>query len=100
MSTGAQLRDLGIAQVLKHDDDWAMVSTVKFSFWLEHIAPVEFCIEDFRTYAESTGMPMPHHPNAWGAISKRFKKLIRTVGYTQSQRPSAHSRLTRTYQRA
>ncbi len=100
MSTGAQLRDHGIAQVLKHHDNWAMVSTLKFSFWLEHIAPIEFCIEDFRTYAESTGMRMTNPPNAWGAISKGFKKLIRTVGYTHSQRPSAHARLPRTYQRA
>jgi hypothetical protein len=100
MSTGAQLRDQGITLVLDNAADWALVSQVNFTFWLEHAAPAEFTIEDFRIYAANNGMPEPHHPNAWGAMSKRFKKLIKPIGYTQSQRPLAHSRLTRTYQRA
>ena len=100
MSTGAQLRDQGITLVLENSADWALVSQVNFTFWLEHVAPHEFSIEDFRIYAAANGMPEPHHVNAWGALSKRFKHLIRPVGYTQSQRPLAHSRLTRTYQRA
>ena len=100
MSTGDQLRDLGITQVLNNNADWAFVSQVKFSFWLKHVAPPEFTIEDFRIFAEANGMPEPTHVNAWGGISKRFKKLIKPVGYTQSVRPLAHARLTRTYQRA
>jgi hypothetical protein len=97
---GDQLRDQGITLVLDNAGDWALVSQVNFSFWLEHVAAHTFSIEDFRIYAAANGMPEPHHPNAWGAISKRFKHLIKTVGYTQSLRPLAHSRLTRTYQRA
>ena len=100
MSSGEQLRDQGITLVLDNAADWALVSQVNFTFWLEHVAPTEFSIEDFRIYAAKNGMPEPHHPNAWGAMSKRFSHLIQPVGYTQSQRPAAHSRLTRTYKRA
>ncbi len=100
MSTGKELRDEGIALVLDNAADWALVSQVNFTFWLEHVAPPVFSIEDFRIYAAKHGMPEPHHPNAWGALSKRFSKLIKPIGYTQSRRPSAHSRLTRIYERA
>ena len=100
MKTGAQLRDAGITLVGNHNEDWLLKSTFKFTFWLEFVAPKEFTIEDFRIYAAANGLPEPSHPNAWGALSRRHRNLIKQVGYTQSQRPLAHSRLTRTYQKA
>ena len=100
MSTGTQLRDQGITLVEKSNEDWLLKSTFKFHYWLKFVAPNEFTIEDFRVYAHDDGLDEPNHPNAWGALSRRHRNLIKQVGYTQSQRPLAHSRLTRTYQRA
>jgi len=99
MMRGDQLRDQGIGQVMLNAADWSLISDVAFRFWLTHVAPKEFTIEDFRLYAEKNDMPQPHHPNAWGGLTKRFAHLIEQVGYTQSRRPSAHSRLTRTYKK-
>jgi hypothetical protein len=100
MSTGTELRDAGIALVGKSNESWLLSSSTYFYYWLKFVAPEEFTIEDFRMYAAGNGLPEPHHPNAWGALSRRHRTLIKPVGYTQSQRPLAHSRLTRTYQKA
>ena len=99
MSAGADLRDAGIDQVLDNAEAWAEEVGRAFHWWLETQAPEVFAIEDFRSCAESHGLPQPHHVNAWGGLAKRFGHLIEPVGYTQSQRPSAHARLTRTYKR-
>jgi hypothetical protein len=100
MTTGAQLRDAGITLVGNNNEDWLIRSSTYFYYWLKFVAPKEFTIEDFRIYAADKGLPEPSHPNAWGAIPRRHKTLIKHVGFTQSQRYLAHSRLTRTYQKA
>lgn len=100
MSTGTELRDQGITLVEKSNEEWLLKSAYKFIYWLEFVALKEFTIEDFRIYAADNGLPEPSHPNAWGSLTKRHRNLIKQVGYTQSVRPLAHSRLTRTYERA
>tara|TARA_R110000868_G_scaffold2810_3_gene19440 strand:- start:116 stop:424 length:309 start_codon:yes stop_codon:yes gene_type:complete len=97
--TGATLRDAGTDLVLSNLQDWVLISDVNFRFWLSHVAAAEFALEDFRQYAEGQGMAQPHHPNAWGAICKRFSHLIEPIGVQLSKRPMAHSRLTRTYRK-
>ena len=99
MSTGAALRDAGTAQVVENAGAWADEVGLAFRWWLNTEAPEEFALEDFRACVERYGIGQPHHVNAWGGLAKRFGHLIEPVGYTQSQRPSAHARLTRTYRR-
>lgn len=99
MTSGAALRDDGIDQVLDNTGAWLGSVTRAFHWWLETQAPEVFALEDFRTCVEGYGIEKPHHVNAWGGLAKRFAHMIEPVGYTQSQRPSAHARLTRTYKR-
>lgn len=99
-ATGAELRDEGIAQVMDNAAVWSAEIGVAFNWWLEHLAPAEFTLEQFRMFVEAHDMPPPHHPNAWGGLAKRFADRIQPVGFTTSTRPQAHARLTRTYKRA
>lgn len=100
MQTGAALRDAGIELVLENAEQWASEIEVAFNWWLEHVAPAEFTLEQFRMFVEAHDMPPPHHPNAWGGLAKKFANRITPIGYTTSTRPQAHARLTRTYRRA
>lgn len=100
MTSGAALRDEGIEVVMENAAEWADEVEVAFNWWLEHIAPAEFTLEQFRMFVEAHDMPPPHHPNAWGGLAKKFANRITPIGYSNSARPSAHARLTRTYRRA
>jgi len=100
MVTGQALRDEGIELVLENSDDWGQEAQVAFNWWLEHLAPEVFTLEQFRTFVLDAGMPPPHHPNVWGGLAKKFADRITPVGFAISERPSAHARVTRTYRRA
>lgn len=99
MTTGAQLRDQGVAQVMLAEVSWATDVDNAFDYWLKHEAAPVFTFEQFRVWAEAHGITQPHHPNAWSALAKRYAGRITVVGYTKSERPEAHSRLTRTYRK-
>lgn len=100
MSTGQQLRDAGIDQVLDNAAAWADEVGLAFQWWLRTEAPEEFALEDFRACVERYGIGQPHHVNAWGGLAKKFADRITPIGYTTSVRPQAHARVTRTYRRA
>lgn len=97
---GAALRDAGIERVLEGEDKWLAEIDVAFNWWIENAAPVEFTLEQFRSFMDACSYPQPHHPNCWGGLAKKFADRIQQVGYTTSVRPQAHARLTRTYRRA
>lgn len=98
--SGAALRDEGIKQVMDNAAEWADEVEVAFNWWLKHIAPAEFTLEQFRMFVEAHDMPPPHHPNAWGGLAKKFADRITPIGYFTSVRPAAQARMTRTYRRA
>jgi hypothetical protein len=94
---GPSLRDAGIARVMESAEPWAHEVERAFRYWLAAEAEPLFTFEQFRVWAEGNGLAQPHHPNAWGGLTKRFKALVEPVGYATSERPQAHARLTRTY---
>jgi hypothetical protein len=96
---GASLRDAGIARVMETARPWADEAQAAFAHWLTHCATEEFSLEQFRAWAEANGLPQPHHPNAWGGLTKKLAPYITPVGFTQSTRTAAHARLTRTYRK-
>jgi hypothetical protein len=96
---GPALRDAGIARVMENNDIWAHEVERAFRYWLAAESDPVFTFEQFRVWATSNGLGEPHHPNAWGGLTKRFKHFVQPVGYTTSERPEAHARLTRTYTR-
>lgn len=97
---GAANRDSGIERALSKSVEWQHETSVAFNWWLDNAAPREFTFEQFRNFLEACHFPAPHHPNAWGAMAKRFADRVKAVGYATSVRPQAHARLTRTYRRA
>lgn len=99
MNTGAALRDAGIETVMANAQAWADEVEHGWRFWLQHHAPDEFTLEQFRMWV-TPHIGEPHHPNAWGGLAKRFASDMKHTGFTTSARPQAHARLTRTYRRA
>jgi hypothetical protein len=97
--TGEMLRDAGIAHVMAGEDSWLITLERLFDRFLD-VAPITFTWQDFREYAEAQGIGQPHHPNAWSASVKRFRRRVEMVGVTNSTRPAAHARLIRVYRRA
>jgi hypothetical protein len=54
----------------------------------------EFRFEEFRQVAESSGWPLPHHSNAWGALPRLAVKhnLIRPTGrYEKATSVATHA---------
>lgn len=99
MNTGAALRDAGISAVMSNAQAWADEVEHGWRHWLQWQAPDTFTLEQFRVWV-TPYIGEPHHPNAWGALAKRFASDIVATGFTTSERPQAHARLTRTYRRA
>lgn len=92
--TGQQLKDAGIVSVEDHSAEWQ-----------GHAADViadlaatgqSFSTDDFHARLRY----LPHHPNAIGAAFRRAQKsgVIRRVGWQQSERVAARSRVVAVYQ--
>jgi hypothetical protein len=97
---GRSLKDAGIKLVLDHAAEWKEQADLAFDWWLESVAEDRFTIDDFRSFCEEIEFPEPHHPNAWGAFTRKLQGRIHPVGFIESKRPSAHARVIRMYQRA
>ena len=97
---GRSLKDAGIKLVLDHAEEWEDQAELAFDWWLESVADQQFTMDDFRTFCEEIELPQPHHPNAWGAFTKKVQSRIHPVGFIESKRPSAHARVIRMYCRA
>ncbi len=92
MSTGAELRDKGVAKVLSAADlKWQ--SDVLYIIDQLVKRGKAFTAEDVRAAAENCGLPQPHHPNAWGGMlitAARRKTIKRTGNFRRSSRPDRH----------
>ena len=103
LDLGRRLRDDGMARALGGADD--EYETYKDAYRREFEAAVlrglPFVSEDI---TERIGMPPPGKSNAIGALFNACKRTelgrqLEVVGWVQMQRPGAHARLTRQYQR-
>lgn len=104
-TTGPDLRDAGVADVLAADT----AAHRGYAELVEHAIAVlalhreTFTAEDARELLERTFPDArAHSDNVLPAVfaGARARGLIRPVGYTQAQRPSAHARVIRVWQGA
>ena len=103
---GAELRDEGIEQVLRNEEeDW--IYRYKFfaakTFEELDVGSVfssETISEPFRLEAGE-----PHHPGVWGAVFRtviielKNNRQVEDAGWTITKRPTSHHRPTRLYRR-
>ncbi len=54
-----------------------------------------FTADDIRAEASASGVPLPHHQNAWGALFTEMskRKIIERVDYCESKRDRARARI-------
>lgn len=98
MTTATELRDIALDQVTA-DHSWADLAEAKFE---DLNLDDKFTGEDIRLALTKTGLPPPHHHNAWGAFTMRLVRagLIRATGdFVQMITPQSHARITRQYQK-
>lgn len=91
-SAGLAARDAGIAKVAGRDPSWQEQCVRHLLRWARE-RPIKdpdsqpkFALEEFvMHYRMVLKGPEPHHPNAWGAITKHpdFKAHIGTLGETR-----------------
>ena len=67
--TAEAKKQAGISSVLQ--SDWTASAEACFRRFLVRIGDKDFTSDMFRQFAETDGLPDPHHPNAWGALSNR-----------------------------
>lgn len=94
MSTGAELRDAGVARVLEHTEErWKAEANRVIDEWAA--AGYAFTAEHLRTHV---GDP-PGHQNAMGAIFRAAvaRKRIRPIAFTTAKRPTSHAGVLRVY---
>ena len=92
LQLGLELKEAGLDQVELHGE--------RFVDWARRVA-IAICrdkgvvnADEIRLVADNNGIA-PHHPNAWGAIF-RGKEWV-PVGFMQSEHPSNHGRVIRTW---
>lgn len=59
-----------------------------------------FTFEQFRIYAEESGLPKPDSINAWGALTKSAQLAricMPTDQFIKAQRPESHARMIRVW---
>lgn len=104
MSTGAALRDQGIADVLAADTSPIRGYGDLCTEAIHYLANIgePFDAEHVRTLVKVThpDAPEPHSPNVLpGRMQAAAKRgVIRAVGYTQARRPSRHASVMRIWQ--
>lgn len=91
--TGNDKKQAGISSVLQ--SDWTASAEACFRRFLVRIGDKDFTSDMFRQFAETDGLPDPHHPNAWGALFNRQIRehgLIDTGWRALSTRAAGHRR--------
>lgn len=92
--TGKQLRDDGIAKVLKPEAQWQEAALQLLQAYASGVD--SFSVEDFREWALHRLYQQPHHLNAWGAlvrVAALRRIIVKTGGYAQAKDPAAHARI-------
>ena len=104
--TGRERRDEGMAAVLVPEQDFKARSREILETWFANLAPgTPFTGESMRLAIELEAIGKPHHHNAWsaviGTITRRWLKggMARSYGTMTAQRPEAHARILRVYQK-
>jgi hypothetical protein len=97
---GEALRDEGIRKVAGRDPEWQRDAITALMIWqADRREP--WAVEEFRAYWSMVlHKPEPHHPNAWGAITKdaEFKRCIANTGiYRKSFHTTARGRRVALY---
>lgn len=93
--TGQQLKEIGMQRASdkaeKENPGWNEAAYEMLKQFLE-IRFHPFLMEDFRAYAEPSGLPSPPTGRAYGSVAVKAAKngLMRRIGYTQVTNPIAH----------
>jgi len=88
-AVGVEARDAGIAKITSRDPKWHEARVRELLRWACTIRPKDnpkFALEEFAAYYRAVLKgPEPHHPNAWGALTKHpdFKAHFATLGETR-----------------
>jgi hypothetical protein len=107
MLTGKDLRDAGIEQVLLSEDHWRDIYKRTLNAWfIRKPHGHRFTGETLRRVARFTGMPDPHHVNAWSAMAAsmirqwlRDGEIIITGKIRLAKTPTRHANAMREYQK-
>lgn len=104
--TGRERRDEGMAAVMVPEQDFKARSREILETWFANLAPgTPFTGESMRLAIELEAIGQPHHHNAWssvtGSAARRWLKSgqAREYGVMTAQRPEAHARILRVYQK-
>lgn len=104
--TGRYLRDKGMALVLVPEQDFKARSREILDVWFTTLpSGTPFTGESMRLAIELEAIGKPHHHNAWsaviGCITRQWLKggMARSYGTMTAQRPEAHARILRVYQK-
>ncbi len=88
-TTGKKLRDEKLAQVTHYNWQREALRALKKTCRGEMLA------EDMRAQLILSGLPHPHHPNAWGALimaASKGKLITKTGEYKASSSARSHGR--------
>ena len=104
--TGRYLRDEGMELVLVPEQDFKARSREILDAWFSKLpSGTPFTGESMRAAIELEAIGKPHHHNAWsaviGCITRQWLKsgMARSYGTMTAQRPEAHARILRVYQK-
>jgi hypothetical protein len=100
MNVGSQLKEQGQELALaKAGEQWLDDVVSIINNWT--VAHPRFYIEDVRDFIERGNGSQPHHPNVWGALTRRLKKVgyKLTGNHRCARRPSAHGRVVFEWER-
>ena len=104
--TGRYLRDEGMALVLVPEQDFKARSREILNAWFSKLPSGSlFTGESMRFAIDLEAIGKPHHHNAWsaviGGITRQWLKdgAARSYGTMTAQRPEAHARILRVYQK-
>lgn len=104
---GEQLRDEGIARVLRNTPPHWQARYDRLAanwFWSLPEGAI-FSGEDFRLNALEHGLPEPHHPNSWGACAASYMRAVKQCGFAvelgahKAVSPRSHAHQYRTYRK-
>lgn len=98
--SGDQLRDAGIALVTENAGTWMDRARRVVAKHLRDVAGLFISGDEIRDAVQESIGP-PHHPNAWGALTRGFIKsgqLLPTGRLVKSKRESNHSHANPEYE--
>lgn len=96
LKTARELAMDGMNQAEEHAEEqipgWGSMAMDALKLFIkDHSGP--FMAEQVRSVAQLSGLPVPCHERAWGAVLTRAAKngLIKAIGYGKTSNPNAHS---------